>query len=252
MFKELSQFICIYFFSTDYHLRNGRASPWGLYRGMKTHGPERLSRLSCEQRQPTRGYGGQKTFFFFYLSTWASTSCPTSTSCHCDCSLEWTLECRINDHENGKIVIGLGNDNNNSARASRFLYTSLPSLLKFPIMCCCYLFDFLTLMFAMFIDVWVKLFSALFYTSQRMRTEYNCPVVAGKPKVAFRETIGKEARYELNVATSTTFNITDSFHSIGGKNWALIRDCVTTFWRHCLCIKIWTIFTQSSKVKIWS
>ena len=189
---------------------------------MKAHGPERLSRLSCEQRQPTRGYGGQNTLFFFYLSTRASTSCPPSTSCHCDCSLEWTLECRIrecliNDHENGKIVIGLGNDNNNSARASRFLYTSLPSLLKLPIMCCCYLFDFLTLMFDIFIDVWVKLFSALFYTSQRMRTEYNCSVVAGKPKVAFRETIGKEARYELNVATSTSFNITDSFHSIGAK-----------------------------------
>lgn len=28
-----------------------------------------------------------------------------------------------------------------------------------------------------------------------MRTEYNCPVIAGKPKVAFRETIGKEAKY---------------------------------------------------------
>ena len=145
--------------------------------------------------------------FFFYLSTWASTSCPTSTSCHCDCSLEWTLECRINDHENGKIVIGLRNDNNNSARASCFLYTSLPSLLKFPIMCCCYLFDFLTLMFGIFIDVWVKLFSALFYTSQRMRTEYNCPVVAGKPKVAFRETIGKEARYKLNVTPMRPFSI---------------------------------------------
>ena len=191
MFKELSLVICIYFFSTDYHLRNGRASPWGLYRGMKTHGPERLSRLSR----------------LSYLCTWASTSCPTSTSCHCDCSLEWTLECRINDHENGKIVIGLGNDNNNSARASRFLYTSLPSLLKFPIMCCCYLFDFLTLMFGIFIDVWVKLFSALFYTSQRMRTEYNCPVVAGKPKVAFRETIGKEARYKLNVTPMRPFSI---------------------------------------------
>ena len=180
---------------------------------MKAHGPERLSRLSCEQRQPTRGYGGQKTLvFFYYLSTRASTSCPPSTSCHCDCSLEWTLECRIrecliNDHENGKIVIGLGNDNNNSARASRFLYTSLPSLLKLPIMCCCYLFDFLTLMFDIFIDVWVKLFSALFYTSQRMRTEYNCSVVAGKPKVAFRETIGKEARYKLNVTPMRPFSI---------------------------------------------
>ena len=32
---------------------------------MKAHGPERLSRLSCEQRQPTRGYGGQNTLFFF-------------------------------------------------------------------------------------------------------------------------------------------------------------------------------------------
>ena len=212
MFKELSQFICIYFFSTDYHLRNGRASPWGLYRGMKAHGPERLSRLSCKQRQPTRGYGGQKTLVFFYLSTRASTSCPPSTPCHCDCSLEWTLECqirecRINDHENGKIVIGLRNDNNNSARASRFLYTFLPSLLKLPIMCCCYLFDVLTLMFDIFIDVWVKLFSALFYTSQRMRTEYNCSVVAGKPKVAFRETIGKEARYKLNVTPMRPFSI---------------------------------------------
>ena len=28
-----------------------------------------------------------------------------------------------------------------------------------------------------------------------MRTEYNCPVIAGKPKVAFRETIAKEAKY---------------------------------------------------------
>ena len=174
---------------------------------------------------------------FFYLSTRASTSCPPSTSCHCDCSLEWTLECRIrecliNDHENGKIVIGLGNENNNSARASRFLYTSLPSLLKLLIMCCCYLFDFLTLMFDIFIDVWVKLFSALFYTSQRMRTEYNCSVVAGKPKVAFRETIGKEARYELNVSTSTSFNITDSFHSIGAKklgvNWRLCDHLLAT------------------------
>ena len=124
MFKELSQFICIYFFSTDYHLGNGRASPWGLYRGMKAHGPERLSRLSCEQRQPTENI----VFFFvffYYLSTRASTSCPPSTPCHCDCSLEWTLECRIrecriNDHENGKIVIGLDNENNNSGRVSRF------------------------------------------------------------------------------------------------------------------------------------
>ena len=180
---------------------------------MKAHGPERLSRLSREQRQPTRGYGRQKTlFFFFYFSTRASTSCPPSTSCHCDCSLEWTLECRIrecriNDHENGKIVIGLENDNNNSARASRFLCTSLPSLLKFHIICCCYLFDFLALMFGIFIDVWVKLFSTLFYTSQRMRTEYNCPVVAGKPKVAFRETIGKEARYKLNVTPMRLFSI---------------------------------------------
>ena len=173
---------------------------------MKAHGPERLSRLSCEQRQPTRGYGRQKTFFFFYFSTRASTSCPPSTPCHCDCSLEWTLECR-------KIVIGLGNDNNNSARASRFLCTSLPSLLKFPIICCCYLFDFLTLMFGIFIDVWVKLFSALFYTSQRMRTEYNCPVVAGKPKVAFRETIGKEARYELNVTPMRLVQLIDLLHS---------------------------------------
>ena len=218
MFKELSQFISIYFFSTDYHLRNGRASPWGLYRGMKAHGPERLSRLSCEQRQPTRGYGGQKTLVFFYLSTRASTSCPPSTSCHCDCSLEWTLECRIrecriNDLENGKIVIGLENENNNSARASRFLYTSLTSLLKLSIMCCCYLFDFLTLMFDVFIDVWVKLFSALFFSSQRMRTEYNCPVVAGKPKVAFRETIGKEARYELNVTPMGVFQLIDVLHS---------------------------------------
>ena len=160
----------------------------------------------------------RKHWFFFYFSTRASTSCPPSTSCHCDCSLEWTLECRIrecriNDHENGKIVIGLGNDNNNSARASRFLYTSLPSLLKLPIMCCCYLFDFLTLMFDIFIDVWVKLFSALFYTSQRMRTEYNCPVVAGKPKVAFRETIGKEARYELNVTPMRLFQLIDLLHS---------------------------------------
>lgn len=32
--------------------------------------------------------------------------------------------------------------------------------------------------------------------TERMRTEYNCPVVAGKPKVAFRETIGKEARFD--------------------------------------------------------
>ena len=167
-------------------------------------------------------------FLYYYLSSRASTSCPPSTPCHCDCSLEWTLECRIrecriNDHENGKIVIGLDNENNNCARASRFLYTFLPSLLKFPLMCCCYLFDFLTLMFGIFIDVWVKLFSALFYTSQRMRTEYNCSVVAGKPKVAFRETIGKEARYELNVATSTSFNITDSFHSIGAKKFGVNR-----------------------------
>ena len=185
---------------------------------MKAHGPERLSRLSCEQRQPTRGYGGQKTLVFFYLSTRASTSCPPSTSCHCDCSLEWTLECRIrecriNDLENGKIVIGLENENNNSARASRFLYTSLTSLLKLSIMCCCYLFDFLTLMFDVFIDVWVKLFSALFFSSQRMCTEYNCPVVAGKPKVAFRETIGKEARYELNVTPMGVFQLIDVLHS---------------------------------------
>ena len=62
-------------------------------------------------------------------------------------------------------------------------------------------------MFGIFIDVWVKLFSALFYTSQRMRTEYNCPVVAGKPKVAFRETIGKEARYKLNVTPMRPFSI---------------------------------------------
>ena len=34
---------------------------------MKAHGPERLSRLSGEQRQPTRGYGGQKTFFFLFF-----------------------------------------------------------------------------------------------------------------------------------------------------------------------------------------
>ena len=27
--------------------------------------------------------------------------------------------------------------------------------------------------------------------SERMRTEYNCPCVVGKPKVAFRETITK-------------------------------------------------------------
>ncbi|XP_073256670.1 elongation factor G, mitochondrial-like [Porites lutea] len=32
--------------------------------------------------------------------------------------------------------------------------------------------------------------------TERMLTEYNCPVVAGKPKVAFRETIGKEARFD--------------------------------------------------------
>jgi len=32
--------------------------------------------------------------------------------------------------------------------------------------------------------------------TERMRTEYNCPVIAGKPKVAFRETIGKEARFD--------------------------------------------------------
>ena len=29
---------------------------------------------------------------------------------------------------------------------------------------------------------------------QRMRTEYNCAVMTGKPKVAFRESIGKEIR----------------------------------------------------------
>ena len=34
---------------------------------MKAHGPERLSRLSREQRQPTRGYGRQKTLFFFFI-----------------------------------------------------------------------------------------------------------------------------------------------------------------------------------------
>ena len=119
----------------------------------------------------------------------------------------------INDHENCKIVIGLDKENNNSARASRFLDTYLPSLLKFPIMCCCYLFDFLTLMFDIFIDGWVKLFSALFFTWQRMRTEYNCPVVAGKPKVAFRETIGKEARYELNVTPMLLFQLIDLLHS---------------------------------------
>ena len=94
-----------------------------------------------------------------------------------------------------------------------FLNTSLPSLLKLLIMCCCSLFDFLTLMFDLFIDVWVKLFSALFFTSQRMRTEYNCPVVAGKPKVAFRETIGKEARYELNVTPMRLFQLIDLLHS---------------------------------------
>lgn len=80
-------------------------------------------------------------------------------------------------------------------------------------MCFCYLFDFLTLMFDIFIDVWVKLFSALFFTSQRMRTEYNCPVVAGKPKVAFRETIGKEARYELNVTPMRLVQLIDLLHS---------------------------------------
>ncbi|KAK2573686.1 Elongation factor G [Acropora cervicornis] len=32
--------------------------------------------------------------------------------------------------------------------------------------------------------------------TERMRTEYNCPVIAGKPKVAFRETIGKEANFD--------------------------------------------------------
>ena len=93
-----------------------------------------------------------------------------------------------------------------------FLYASLPSLLKLLIMRCCSLFDFLTLMSDLFIDVWVKLFSALFFTSQRMRTEYNCPVVAGKPKVAFRETIGKEARYELNVTRMRLFQLIDLLH----------------------------------------
>lgn len=57
-----------------------------------------FSRLSCEQRQPTRGYGGQNTlFFFFHLSTRASTSCPPSTWCHCDFSLEWSAECGIRE-----------------------------------------------------------------------------------------------------------------------------------------------------------
>ena len=46
-----------------------------------------------------------------------------------------------------------------------------------------------------------------------MRTEYNCPVVAGKPKVAFRETIGKEARYELNVTPMRLFQLIDLLHS---------------------------------------
>ncbi|XP_020602430.1 elongation factor G, mitochondrial-like [Orbicella faveolata] len=32
--------------------------------------------------------------------------------------------------------------------------------------------------------------------TERMRTEYNCPVIAGKPKVAFRETIGKAASFD--------------------------------------------------------
>ena len=68
-------------------------------------------------------------------------------------------------------------------------------------------------MFDLVIDVWVKLCSALFFTSQRMRTEYNCPVVAGKPKVAFKETIGKEARYELNVTPMCLFQLIDVLHS---------------------------------------
>ncbi|KAL9965352.1 hypothetical protein ACROYT_G029141 [Oculina patagonica] len=33
--------------------------------------------------------------------------------------------------------------------------------------------------------------------TERMRTEYNCPVISGKPKVAFRETIGKEASFDF-------------------------------------------------------
>ncbi|EDO46028.1 predicted protein [Nematostella vectensis] len=33
--------------------------------------------------------------------------------------------------------------------------------------------------------------------TERMRLEYNCPVICGKPKVAFRETIGKEASLDF-------------------------------------------------------
>ena len=65
MFKELSQFICIYFFSTDYHLRNGRASPWGLHRGMKAHGPERLSRLSVNKGSRLEAMVDRIHCFFF-------------------------------------------------------------------------------------------------------------------------------------------------------------------------------------------
>lgn len=36
---------------------------------------------------------------------------------------------------------------------------------------------------------------AIFFI-QRMRTEFNCAVISGKPKVAFRETIGREAKFD--------------------------------------------------------
>ena len=40
--------------------------------------------------------------------------------------------------------------------------------------------------------------ACFFCSLQRMRTEYNCPCVTGKPKVAFRETISMPVKYVIN------------------------------------------------------
>ena len=113
MFKELSQFICIYFFSTDYHLRNGRASPWGLYRGMKAHGPECLSpAFLVNKGSRLEAMVDRIHCFFFFICLLeprplAHPRPGVIVISHWNGLRSAGLGSLINDHENGKIVIGL-------------------------------------------------------------------------------------------------------------------------------------------------
>ncbi|XP_031573666.1 elongation factor G, mitochondrial-like [Actinia tenebrosa] len=62
--------------------------------------------------------------------------------------------------------------------------------------------------------------------TERMRLEYNCPVISGKPKVAFRETVSKESSFDYTHKKQTGGS--GQFGRVIGKIQPMPEDLITT------------------------